>query len=162
MSLIVPYANTMAGAQQIVFDEGINIAPRHKTRRERVIELSRQWQIDEQRRQEAHQREQEAFREVIQRAKQKHRVERPHGAEDKGSHASEIIAMVAAWHGVEEQEIYSRSRVVKVIAARHDAIAAVYLNCRINGKRYSQPKLGRVFGIDPTSIYHALKMRGLK
>lgn len=160
--LAVSSSRTMAGAQKFVTDEGINIAPRHKSGRERLIELSRQWQASQQAKQEARQRAKEAFHEVVQRAKRKHRRTRPNEPGNNGSHPREIVAMVAAWHGMGERDVYSRSRRVPVVMAKHDAVAAVYLNCRIDGRQYTLSELGRVFGIDHTSALHALKKRGLR
>jgi hypothetical protein len=45
MQLIVSYRNTTANAKHFVHDDGINIAPRCKSPRERLIELSREWSL---------------------------------------------------------------------------------------------------------------------
>lgn len=154
MSIIVSSARTMAGAKRIVVDEGINIAPCRK--RERLIDLSRRWQ-----------QEQRAKREradqMIRHAVRKHRRTRPHEPGNNGSHPSRLIAMVAAWHDMTAGDILGGSRNKRNVAARYDAIAAVWLNCRIDGRRYSLPEVGRAFnGMDHTTVLYALRKVGVK
>ncbi len=73
--------------------------------------------------------------------------------------AREIIDCVAAWHGVDRGTIVGRSRRPLHCVARHDAVAAVWTAY----PNLSLAALGRIFdGRDHTTIYHALKMRGLK
>ena len=79
------------------------------------------------------------------------------------SSPKEVIARCVAWHpGVTVEDIMSQCRTHRIIAAKHDAIAAVYENCRIDGRRYSLPELGRAFGRDHTSILAALRKRGYR
>lgn len=156
MTISVSYARTMAGARQVVVDEGFDTVPRRK--RERLIMLSQRWQAE----QEATRQAERAMRDAIERAKVRHSL-KPQAA--TGEYASDprvLISMVAAWHGVGELDILSSSRRRPVIAAKHDAIAAVFLNCRIDGRRYSMTEIGRLFGIDHTTAFHALQKRGLK
>jgi hypothetical protein len=76
--------------------------------------------------------------------------------------AKKLIGMVAAWHGLEVEDILGPRRRHPIIAARHDAIEAIYLNCRRGGRRYSLPEVGRALGNrDHTTILHALKKRGI-
>lgn len=148
--------NTMRGARQFVPDEGLTIVrPR---RREHLIEISRRWQAE----QEAKKARKEAFREMIAAASRKHRRTRPFEPGNRGSPVTELIARVGAWHGITAEEIRGRSRTISVAAARFDAIAAVYLNCRIDGRQYSLPELGRTFERDHTSVLYALQRLGLK
>jgi hypothetical protein len=78
-------------------------------------------------------------------------------------HPQRIIATVEAFHGLEPGTIFSQSKTRNtVVPARYDAIVAVYLNCRIDGRQYSLPELGRAFRRDHTSVLHALRTRGLK
>lgn len=74
----------------------------------------------------------------------------------------EVIARVVAWHlGVTVEDVMGKSRRRPVIAAKFDAIAAVYAICRIDGRRYSLSELGRAFGgRDHTSMLSALRRRG--
>lgn len=156
MSFVASYARTMANARQVVMDEGVDFTPR--PRRDRVIALSRRWQAAK----ETRRKTEEAFREAIQRAKQKHGKTRPFG-QGHNTSPNTIISMVAAWHEVTVEDIMSRCRTHKVIDARHDAIAAVWLNCRIKGRGYTLPEMGRAFdGRDHSTIIHALEKRGLK
>lgn len=145
MTISVSYARTMAGARQIVVDDGFNITPRRK--REAVTMLSLRWQAE----QEAKRRADEVIQEAKERARNAY-----------GSTPRILISMVAAWHGLGELDLFSASRRAPIVAAKHDAIAAVYLNCRIDGRRYSLPELGRLFAIDHTTAMHALRKRGLK
>lgn len=71
--------------------------------------------------------------------------------------AQQIIADVAHAHGLTYADILSQSRRRKLVAARHDAIAAVK-----NAKpMISLEQLGRLFRRDYSSIRHALVQRGL-
>lgn len=74
-----------------------------------------------------------------------------------------IISKVVAWHdGVTIEDVLGKSRQYHIIPARFDAIAAAYLNCRIDGRRYSLPELGRAFGgRDHTTVLYALRQRGI-
>ena len=75
----------------------------------------------------------------------------------------DVIERVVAWHPkVTVEDVIDSSRMRRIIPARFDAIAAVYENCRIDGRRYSLPELGRAFGRDHTSILAALRKRGYR
>lgn len=159
MTIAVYGRNTLAGAKRIVFDEGINIAPRAPSSRERLITLSRRWQATQERKEEAA----KAIEDAIERARRLHRkIPRPYVDPVAGTSPRKLIAMVAAWHGVGELDVMGKDRRRNAVDARHDAVVAVYLNCKIDGRRYSLTELGRVFGIDHTSALHALKKRGVK
>lgn len=142
MSFVVPYARTMAGARKIVLDQPVS------ERRAKIVALSRQWQ-----------REHGSKVCVSQPAE---RDPSTAYAQNRGAHPQIIISMVAAWHGVTHAEIVGDSRSRPVIEARHDAVAAVWLNCRVDGRQYSLPELGRAFGKDHTTCLHSLRKRGLK
>jgi ferredoxin len=73
----------------------------------------------------------------------------------------DLVTQVAAWHGVQASEIMSDSRRKKVMVARRDAIVAVYVNCRISGRRLSSTELGQRFNRDHTTILHALRKNGI-
>ncbi|TPM89846.1 helix-turn-helix domain-containing protein [Mesorhizobium sp. B2-1-3A] len=68
-----------------------------------------------------------------------------------------IIADVARQHGFTYVDILGKSRRRKVVQARFDAIAAV----KAARPMISLQQLGHLFHKDHTSIYHALKQRGL-
>lgn len=70
----------------------------------------------------------------------------------------ELISHVAGWHRIPPSRLMSRDRTRRVIAARFDAVAAVHLAY----PNWSLQRLGRVFDRNHTSIYHALKKRGLR
>lgn len=76
--------------------------------------------------------------------------------------ARELIARVAAWHGMTLDDVIAPDRRVPVVAARVDAIAAVWCNCLIEGARPTTCALGRVFKRDHATVLHALRKAGLK
>lgn len=153
VTIAVSSRHTMAGAQRIVVDDGFRV--KRPYRRERLIALSQRWQAA----QNARQRTAAAISEVIERTKRQHRRTRPG---NHGANPHKIIAMVAAWHGIGPRDVLSKSRRDVIVAAKHDAVAAVYLNCKIDGRRYSLTDLARVFDVDHTTAHHALKRRGLR
>jgi chromosomal replication initiation ATPase DnaA len=57
--------------------------------------------------------------------------------------------------------VMSVSRNRKVVAARTDAIGAVWLNCEVEGARPMLPSVGRIFKRDHTTILHALRKLGI-
>lgn len=69
-----------------------------------------------------------------------------------------LIERVAVWHGVEAAAILSHMRHARVVQARFDAIAAV----KGAYPAVSLSRLGMIFDRDHTSIYHALKKRGMR
>lgn len=158
MSIMVSSARTMAGAKRIVVDEGINIAPPCR-KRERLIDLSRRWQMEQKARKE---RAERALDQAIKKAARKHRSAPILQPASAPTAHTEIISRVAAWHSLTIADVMGKSRSDPIVAARHDAIAAVYLNCLLDGRRYSLPKLGQVFGLDHTSCLFALKKLGVK
>lgn len=80
--------------------------------------------------------------------------------------ARQIIDMVACWHGLVARDILEDSRFNHIMAARHDAVAAVYLNCMRfhegEWTRLSLMRMASIFDRDHTSILHSLKKQGLK
>ncbi len=80
-------------------------------------------------------------------------IPKPHKAP-----ARDIIERVGAWHHLSREAILGRSRTESVAAARFDAVAAV----RFAYPHLSHAAIGRIFGRDRTTIWHALKKRGLK
>jgi hypothetical protein len=86
---------------------------------------------------------------------------RPTPVAEIASHPRRIIAQVAAWHGMPFGDVVGRSHKRPTVAARHDAIVAIYINCRIDGRRYSMPELGRLFKRDHTTILSVFNKFGL-
>lgn len=158
MTIAVCGRLTMANAKRIVFDEGINIAPRKKTGREQIIELSLRWMEGQAARQEAEMH----AREALHRTMAEHRRRRQEMTGSIGADPVALIAMVAAWHGFDAADIYAGNRARDLVEARYDAVAAVYQLCKIDGRQYSTPLLGRLFKRDYTTIIHALRKRGLR
>jgi chromosomal replication initiation ATPase DnaA len=67
-----------------------------------------------------------------------------------------IVESVAHRHGVPVKAIMSRDRHAHIIAARHEAIAEV-----VEARPYwSYPTVGKLFGLDHTSVIHALQKLG--
>lgn len=166
--LALSYQNTMRGAKQVVHDPEADLprlrAERSKRgTREALIALSRRWQA----RQDAarRQKQAEALRAAVELENEarKHRRTRPFIAGDHGATPRVIISMVAAWHGVSVEDIMAQGRSHPVIAARFDAIVAVYLNCRIDGRRLSLQEIGKRFANrDHSTIKAALARRGVR
>lgn len=158
---VVSYSKTMAGAKRIVVDEGFQ---RRTPRRDRLNAMSREWEARRQAKaEEERQAKKQAAAIVAKWRRKQQQIKRPiriEVAEVNTAHGG-IIARVAFWHGLTVADIMGKSRSDIIVAARHDAIAAVYLNCRIEGRQYSRPKLGQIFGLDHTTCLFALRKRGL-
>lgn len=142
----VAASRTMAGAKRIVDDEGFGV--RRFERRSKLVEASRRWQE----RQDAYRRQLDIQLEELRR---KAEVCVP------ASKREGIISQVAAWHGLVHNDILGPSRERHVVAARFDAIVAVYENCTVQGRPMSTNELGRVFNRDHTSILSAFRKRGV-
>lgn len=70
----------------------------------------------------------------------------------------EIISEVAERHGVTLGQIMSPIRTKKIAHARQEAQAALYDTLNDDGtRRYSLPKIGRIFDRDHTSVLHAIR-----
>ena len=150
---------TMQGAKQVVVDDGYQV---RTSRRDRLTALSLEW---ERKRKEQLDRERvlkEQARADIQKWKRKHRRTRFVVKEHRTPHR-DMIARVAAWHGVSAEEILNTNiRRKIVVEARRDAIVAVWRNCLIEGHKPTLPGMGRVFNSDHTSILYALRKRGAR
>ncbi len=71
--------------------------------------------------------------------------------------AMEIIARVAAKHGVTIDEITGGGRGVEIVAIRHEAMAQVYVGI----PHLSAVKIGRIFGYrDHTTVLHVVHKMG--
>lgn len=147
---------TMAGARPKLAEP---------VRRNNVIDMAKRWQ--EKQAQIRAEEEAKAAAEEARRARVNARIE----AERQrlmamGKHRTadprDLIGMVAAWHGVTADEIVGPGKPSNIMAARHDAVVAVYTNCRFQGGRYSLKQIGKVFHRDHTSILHSLKKAGIR
>lgn len=157
--LAVAYKNTMAGAKRIVRDP----QERRLSSRDRLIALSQEWQRrqDEKARQEAERKAR--IREQVEREKAKWaaKLEGVRALAPKFSHHDEIIARVAAWHGLTLKDIYADIRQDHYVVARRDAMAAVWLNCQLEGRAPTLNTMARAFKRDHTSVLYSLRMVGI-
>lgn len=151
--ILVATSHTMARAIPVE-DDGLNV--RHPYRRARLIENHRRWENARL----ACQRAAQASAEAFHRAEERFAIEAPQRACLTGR---EQIQIIADQHGVSIADILGPRKMRNLIAARFDAIVAVYENCRdTKGNRLSYPAIGRLFERDHTSIMSALKRRGHK
>lgn len=161
---VFSYSRTMANARCIVPDEGFQ---RRTPLRDRLNAMSLEWEARRQAKLDAERKALERAREQaaahIARWKHKRPVKpvQIDIAEVNTAHG-DIIARVAAWHCLTVADIMAKSRADRIVACRHDAIVAVYLNCRIQGRSYSLKELGRAFGLDHTSVLFALRKLGVR
>lgn len=139
---------TMANAKRIIVEEP------PKPKREKLVDLSRRWQAKQ-----------------AAKARAANPVCRPMTDIDPLTHLDgpqyrsmrDMIETVCAWHpGVSYADVIGSSRKRPIIAARFDAIAAIWINCKVGGERPSLPVIGKaVGGKDHTSVMSALRRRGL-
>jgi chromosomal replication initiation ATPase DnaA len=142
---VVAYSRfTEAGARRFVLDEGLTIARRKLSPRERVIALSRRWE--------------EA------KAASKHaKVEKAKAVLASSiSTPKEVIAAIGALNGFTYDQMIGRSRNVRLVECRFDAVEEVYR--RFHSHRCGLDRIGKQYfgGRDHTSILNALRKRGLK
>lgn len=143
---------TMAGAKQIVQDDGIE--GRRFERRNKLVEACRRWR--------AQQAEREAERERAIAARAESIQRNSPGILIPPTKRDEIIAQVAAWYGFTHGDLVGKSRTRAIVEARFDAIVAVYDNCTVQGRKMTTTEIGRVFGgRDHTSVIHAFRKRGI-
>ena len=149
---VAAYRRTMASAKRIIEDED-NPTPR----RAKLIEQARAWQEKAHARQRRFDADQRAADETRNRLIAESPVRIPI---IEIPTPLDIMQRVANWHGITLDELRGESREWPLIAARFDAIAAVYLNCRVGGKPPSLPYMARFFGQrHHTTILAALKKR---
>jgi chromosomal replication initiation ATPase DnaA len=156
---LVAYRNTMAGAKRIIRE-----APeKRQSSRDRLIQLSLDYQARLRERERRETERQERIRNAVakQKADWRRRLAAMRNAAAPPTHHGDIIEMAAAWHGVAVEDVMSVSRNRKVVAARTDAIGAVWLNCEVEGARPTLPSVGRIFKRDHTTILHALRKLGI-
>jgi chromosomal replication initiation ATPase DnaA len=66
-----------------------------------------------------------------------------------------IVARVAAAHGVAPADVLGRSRLRHIARARQQAVATVQAEFG-----YNQTQVARLFGLDRTTVWHALRRQG--
>jgi hypothetical protein len=74
----------------------------------------------------------------------------------------EIISMVAGFHGLTYADLIGPSRFRNVVEARFDAIVAIHLVGRIQGRFYTSTEIGKLLGRDHSTVLHALRARGYR
>lgn len=150
---VVSYRHTMANAKRIV-----NEAPPQRPRRQRLAEISLAYLA----KQEAERKKAEREKaEALAAAKAKPlpvpldlswMIRRP-------STAPQIIARVAAWHGMSASDILTEGRGSNAVSAvRMDAVAAVAVNC----PHLTLTQLAKIFKRHHSTIISALRERGLR
>jgi chromosomal replication initiation ATPase DnaA len=68
-----------------------------------------------------------------------------------------IVAMISRRHNIPVADILSPSRLASHVAARQEAMAAIYLRM----PELSLPRIARVFSRDHTTVLHAIKKLGV-
>lgn len=159
---IVSYRQTMAGAKQIVPDQPEQINPAYLKGRDKLIAISIEYQRRQDERRAAKEALEERIREQVARDKAKWQALAPVPSIPPLRKHDELISMVAFWHGIPMDEIYRDVRSREAVAARHDAMVAVFLNCTLEGGPPSLPALGRIFNRDHTTCLFALRKHGLR
>lgn len=144
---------TMAGARP-------KVSPPNPTiRRDNVIDMSRRWLAAQEDRRRVEAERRDGIRARLDAVRARTTVMNIAVPE---TDPRDLIAMVAAWHGVSVKEIMGPGRTVRVVAARLDAIVAVYRNCRCHGDVCSLANLGRMFNRDHTTILATLQKAGIR
>lgn len=93
---------------------------------------------------------------------QKKLITRPKADYLPSTSATQIIRQVADWHRLSLRDILSHRRSPPVDQARHDAIAAVFTNCRVAGRRPTLGEVGKIFDRNHATIIHSLRVSGLR
>ena len=155
------YRNTEASAKHFVPDEGINLAPRCKSPRERIIELAAQWND---------RRKPEAPRQALEPRKAKVRVpvktptivriehetaEALQIMSDCGMPvwAREIVLSVSRAHKVSPLSIMTRCRKRNVVQARNEAFYRLRSTpSPVTSMIASYPQIASWFGRDHTGV----------
>ncbi|WP_144378504.1 hypothetical protein [Mesorhizobium amorphae] len=153
MSYVYSYARTMAGARAIVVDEGLTIAPPAKSKRERIIEMSRRWN-------EAHRpaevekpcRRQRKKPDVdmTEETKQAISMLKRHGMPE---YAQEIVLRVAEEHGVSPLALAAENRSQRIVPIRYEVFYRLKTTPSPTiGVLPSYPQIGRWFGREHTGV----------
>lgn len=155
--------HTMAGAKRFVFDDGINIAPRCKSPRERLIELSAQWN-------DRHQPVDK--RQAASACKAKVRRPRPEplpsaiqlGVEQEAAvqivnrygmpgWAREIVLRISEAHGVSPLDVVTQCRRRNVVPARNEIFYLLRATASpLTGMHPTYPQVAKWLGRDHTGV----------
>jgi hypothetical protein len=74
-----------------------------------------------------------------------------------GPSAKRIVVEIAKNHGLPVATILGPTTMANIVAARHEAMAEVYVRC----PGMSLPDIGRLFNRDHTTILHAIRKLGV-
>lgn len=152
MSFVYSYSKTMAGARSVVVDDGINIAPPARSKRDRIIEMSRRWN-------EAHKpievkkptrrRKLRPATNIADETKEAIRFLKGHGMPEW---AQEIVREVANDHGISPLVLIgSRSR--RVVPVRNEVFYRLRMGASpVLGEHPSYPQIAGWFGRDHTGV----------
>lgn len=155
------YRNTEANAKHFVPDEGINIAPRCKSARERIVELASQWN---ERRKPAAPRQASAPRKAKARTPVKTptvvRIEQETAQavqimSDCGmpGWAREVVLNVSKAHKVSPLSVMTRCRKRNVVPARNEAFYLLRSTpSPVTSMVASYPQIASWFGRDHTGV----------
>lgn len=154
--ILVAYQRTMAGAKM---RQG---PPPPKVRTVEDMREERRQATLERNRREAMEALEERERKTKALAHAQSEASRRYRDSMQRTPAADIVSMVAAWHDIPIELLISPSRSVKVCAARIDAMAAVYINCRIAGRPLALTDMGRIFRRDHSTVHWSLQKAGLR
>lgn len=163
MSFVASYARTMAGAREVFVDDGLNIAPRYKSPRERVIELAASWN-------ERHQPHETVKPRRACKAKPRFRpmTVPAHVPEQDTAEAlrilsrcgmpgwaREIVIRIAKVRGVSPLDIASVCRTRRVVPVRNEIFYTLKtMPSPVTGREQSYPQIASWFGREHTGIMY--------
>lgn len=154
------YKATMAGAKRVVQD---NPAPRKLSGRERLAQISLEWQRRQAERAEQEEKRRERIRVQVaaEKAKWQKKLESVEKIVVPPSHHMDLIERIACWHGFTLKDIFSESKRDALVTARRDAMAAVWMNCELEGAPPSLLSMSRAFKRDHTTVLFSLRKTGI-
>lgn len=163
MSFVYSYSKTMAGAQQVVVDEGLTIAPHATSKRDRLIEMSRRWN-------EAHLTVEHKPRSTARKARKPRRrrvalpavvnidVETQEAIYIANRHgmptwARDIVVRVAKVRGVSPLDIVTSCRSRAIVPVRNEVFYVLRQTpSPVHGEIPSYPQIAKWFGRDHTGV----------
>jgi len=146
--ILAAYRQTMAGVTTVEEEP-----PRATPRRDRLIDLSQRWIA---------QSYEARWGEIVDTDRRLWEAQVRNSIIPILEHAPAmaLIKRVAWWHGLKVQALIGSSRCSSRISeARHDAVHAVWKNCRRNGRQLSLTAIAAHFGRDRTTIMSSLGLR---
>lgn len=154
--------HTMAGAKRFVFDEGINIAPRCKSPRERLIDMAAQWNdrhppVDKRQAADARKaklrRKRPAVPPAVKMAAETQVAIQILNRNGMPVWARDIALRVAGARGVSMLDVVTRCRRRDVVPARNEIFYLLRAaSSPITGMSPSYPQIAKWFDRDHTGI----------